>query len=41
MIPPKKKKKKKVTEKKIISISNYNLTGFFCFLLFIFKLKAV
>lgn len=40
MIPPKKKKQKKVTEKKIISISNYNLTGFF-FLLFIFKLKAV
>ena len=31
MIPPKKTKQKKVTEKKIISISNYNLTGFFFF----------
>lgn len=29
MIPPKKKKQKKVTEKKIISINDYNLTGFF------------
>lgn len=34
MIPPKKKKQKKVTEKKIISISNYNLTGFFFHFLF-------
>lgn len=36
MIPPKKKKQKKVTEKKIISISNYNLTGIFFFFTFYF-----